>query len=147
VRQRATQLKPGDEVVLGMDGSLSGDASALSVCTLDYHLAKTFVWEGDHSQSSATTLIPRNEVDSVVRELFRTHRSGACGRSLGLDLGVDRLAAVVRGRRRARLALQQLPRYGPISDRFFVKVMDGKLTHEGDKRLHHHVLASNSPAS
>ena len=67
--ERQDQIRPGERVTLGFDGSRTGDATALVACRLsDGLLELVRVWEAP--QSTAEWRVPGGEVDAAVAAAF-----------------------------------------------------------------------------
>ena len=66
------RLEPGERVVLGFDGSYSGDSTALVACTVDEprHLEIVGLWEKPDDQSAMGWRTPVHEVYAEIVEAF-----------------------------------------------------------------------------
>jgi phage terminase large subunit-like protein len=74
LRAKAKTVEPGTEIVLGFDGSYSGDSTALVAATVEEHphLFVLGLWE--HPGGSARWEVPIDEVDAAVHQAFRTFK-------------------------------------------------------------------------
>jgi len=64
------QLKPGDRIALGFDGSKTGDWTALVACRIDDgHLQLIKVWDPERYGGE----VPTEDVDAVVRSTFHRY--------------------------------------------------------------------------
>lgn len=127
----------GTPIVMGFDGSYSGDSTALWGCTLDGHLFKVGVWE--RPPNAKDWRVPRNEVDARVDEAFQTWDvlELACDPSrwtLFLDEWVDRY-----GDDRVLEYPQARPKMAPATAKFYDAAVNELLTHDGDASLARHV--------
>ena len=137
--QRAVsrELAPGERVVLGFDGSASGDSTALVAVTMDQHVVPLNVWQ---DPSEPGWRVPRGEVSAAVADAFARYdvvelaadpwgwRSEL--EEWGKEFGQKRVVEYNTGYR---------ARMGPATDRAYAAVMEGKLTHNGDAVLAEHV--------
>ena len=140
-------VEPRTRVVLGFDGSASGDSTALVGCTVGPapHLFVLGVWANPGSKDWR---VPRAEVGTVVEAAF--------ARFDVLELAVDPWgwrseiegwSALYPGRVvEYNTAASQ--RMGPATDRLFVAVAEQTITHDGDERLASHIahaIAKTTP--
>ncbi len=136
--RRDRPLVAGEKVVLGFDGSLSRDTTALVACALDdLHVWPVAVWERP-AQAAPDWRVPRQEVDDAVARAFES-------------LDVVELACDVSGwpseieawtgRYGDRVVVVPTSRQamGPACDRFRVAVLERDLSHDGDAVLSAHV--------
>jgi phage terminase large subunit-like protein len=74
LRAKAKTVEPGTEIVLGFDGSYSGDSTALVGATVEEHphLFVLGLWE--HPGGSGRWEVPIDEVDAAVHQAFRTYK-------------------------------------------------------------------------
>lgn len=124
-------------VVLGFDGSASGDSTALVGCTLDGHIWLEALWENDGSPDYR---VPRDEVSNAVDLAFERYDvlSMACDpwgwrseiQAWQAKYGDDRIVEYNTG---------FVGRMAPATDRLYVAVVEGDVTHDGDPRLAAHV--------
>lgn len=145
------EVEPRSRVVLGFDGSASGDSTALVGCTLPTasnpvpHLFVLGVWANPGGKDWR---VPRAEVGAVVEAAF--------GRYEVLELAVDPWgwrseiegwSALWPGRV-VEYNTAAAQRMGPATDRLFSAVAQQEITHDGDARLAAHVahcVAKSTP--
>lgn len=131
---------PGKGVVLGFDGSKSGDATALVAVTVesDPQLQVLGLWEKPGQDPQWR--VPRNEVKEAIRQACREYRvrEVAWDEFLWLDAAeelTDEGVPVV-------VFPQTLTRMGPATQRFYELVLAGKIRHNGDPRLARHIASA-----
>ena len=128
----------GESVVLAFDGSYNNDSTALVGCTLNGHVFVVDAWERPDTRSAWR--VPRDDVDAAVAAALARWR-------------VVELACDPPGWHRE--IADWAERYGtpPIAyfetnksammtqacSRFYSAVVNGELTHDGDKRLAAHL--------
>ena len=142
----AREVQPGERVVLGFDGSASGDSTALVGCTMDGHLWLEGIWEDTGEQGWR---VPRAEVSQAVADAFAKYDvvELACDpyhwRS-EIEAWADR-----HGNRRVLEWPTNVPkRMAPATDRLFQAVAQRTVSHDGDERLARHIgnaVAAPSP--
>lgn len=130
-------VDPKEKVVLGFDGSASGDSTTLIGCTVDDpHIFVVGLWEDPGDQRWR---VPRSEVDRTVDKAFE-------------DYNVVELAADPWGWRSEIEAWQDKhgnkkviefnsafgKLMGPATDRLYQAVMEHHVTHDGDPDLLRH---------
>lgn len=72
------ELKPGDEIVLGFDGSLTDDATALVAMRVDDRLVQPLgIWQAPDGPAGKGWEVPRHEVDGLFRWAMATFRVDA----------------------------------------------------------------------
>jgi phage terminase large subunit-like protein len=127
----------GAPVVLGFDGSASGDSTALVGCTVDEipHVFVVDVWD---NPGDPRWRVPRGDVDRAVDAAFARWE-------------VAELAADPWGWRSELEGWQQrhervvewptnvIGRMAPATDRLYAAIADGQVTHDGDERLARHL--------
>lgn len=124
-------------VVLGFDGSRTGDCTALVAVTVEPapHVEVVGLWE--KPRDVLEWRVPRAEVKDAVRQVCRRFdvEEIAWDEFLWLDaaeeLEGEGLPVVVFP--------QNIARMGPATQRFYEAVTDGALTHSGDPRLARHI--------
>jgi phage terminase large subunit-like protein len=127
----------GAEVVLGFDGSFSGDCTALVAVTLADrpHVHLVQLWEAP--EGARDWRVPVMEVEDAIR--------AACVRWRVLEVAADpyrwqRSLELLDGEGIPTVELPQSPaRMGPATSRFYSAVVDRLLSHDGDPRLARHV--------
>lgn len=129
----------GTPIVLGFDGSYSGDSTAIVGCTLEEspHLFVVEAWEKPAIGGDGWR-VDILDVENAVRE--------ACGRWQVEMIGCDpfrwqRSMAVLQG---AGLPVVEWPshlpsRMSPACTQFQDAVAEGRLSHDGDERLAKHI--------
>ena len=128
-------LGPGDQAWLGFDGSFSGDSTAL-VVGLRGHLSVAGCWENPGRKGWR---VPRDEVEAVIARWMNANRhvrlladppywrTELSAWSMRWPGRVIEFPTHVR----ARMA--------PACTTFYAGVMEGTLTHDGDRRLARHI--------
>lgn len=131
------QLLKRQPVVLGFDGSRTGDATALVAVTVEQtpHVEVLGLWE--RPKDTVDWVVPRGEVKDAIRNACRTYDvfEIAWDEFLWIDsaeeLEAEGLPVVVFP--------QTLGRMGPATQRFYELVTTNQLTHDGDPRLARHI--------
>lgn len=127
----------GERIVLGFDGSYSGDSTGLVGCTLDGHLFVVEAWE---NPGDPMWRVPIGEVGAALRD--------ACRKYQVLEIACDpyRWAREIQELGDEGLPAVEFPqspnRMVPACAAFYDAVMDGQLTHDNDPRLIRHVANS-----
>jgi phage terminase large subunit-like protein len=129
----ARPLAPGDEVILGFDGSWKGDSTALVAVRLeDMHVSLVGLWEAP--DDNPHWRVPADDVKEAIRQACRTYttREVACDpyrfeQSL-MDL-MDEGFPIVE------YPTNSLARMVPATQAFYDAVMDGQLSHDGSPAL------------
>lgn len=135
----------GQPIVIGFDGSVGDDSTALVGCTVEErpHLFVLGVWEKPAGPTAREWRVPRDEVTAAIDEAF--------DRFDVLELACDPFAwrseidrwAEKHGRERVlEFPTNQARRMAPATERFYGMVAEGKLSHADDERLTRHVLAA-----
>ena len=138
------EIKPDDEIVLGFDGSFSGDASVIVGATIpkDDEPVRVFMvkaWEKDLNIHDDDWRVDIAEVEDTIRAFCQSHpnvREIACD-----PFRWQRSMQVLE---EAGLPIVEWPstspaRMVPATAKFFDAVMDGKLKHDGDGTLARHL--------
>lgn len=139
----------GERVVLGFDGSASGDSTALVGCTLDGdpHVFVAGVWE--RPEHAREWRVPRSEVDAKVREMFaRLEVVELAADPWGWRSELEAWARDFGARRVIEFNTGFRKRMGPATDRLYQAVMEDTFTHDGNGRLSAHVgnaVATTTP--
>jgi phage terminase large subunit-like protein len=126
-------IPDGADVVLGFDGSFSGDCTALVAVTVEErpHVELVALWEPAGGQ------VPVVDVEAAIR--------AACRRWRVLEVAADpfRWARSLQLLDGEGLPVGEYPqspaRMQPATARFYEAVVNGGLTHSGDPRLARHV--------
>jgi phage terminase large subunit-like protein len=138
-----SDLGPNDQVWLGFDGSFSGDSTAL-VAGLGSHLSVAGCWENPGRKDWR---VPRDQVDAVITSWMNANRHVRLladppywTREIG-DWSLRWPGRVVEFPTHVRA------RMAPACTALYSAVMDGRLTHDGDKRLARHITNAIVKAS
>lgn len=135
-----------ESVVLGFDGSASGDSTALIGATVEAnpHVFTLEVWENPGDERWR---VPRAEVDRAVdmaHERYDVQELAAdpWGWRSEIESWTEKHKNVIEW------PTNIASRMGPATDRLFQLVMEARVTHDGDARLARHVtncIAKPSP--
>ncbi len=146
----ATPVPAGSRVVLGFDGSASGDSTALVGCVLPTsdsppHLLVLDVWA---NPGRLDWRVPRAEVGAVVEAAFARYDvlELACD-PWGWRSELESWSALWPGRI-VEYNTAAASRMGPATDRFYAAVAEQAISHDGDERLAAHVahcIAKSTP--
>jgi phage terminase large subunit-like protein len=131
------QLPPNAEVVLGFDGSFSGDCTALVATTVADrpHVHLVAIWEAP--EGARDWRVPVVEVEDAIR--------AACRRWRVLEVAADpyRWARSLELLDAEGIPVGEYPqspaRMGPATARFYSAVVDRLLSHDGSSALARHV--------
>lgn len=127
------------KVVLGFDGSASGDSTALVACTVgsDPHVFVVGLWE---NPGDPRWRVPRSEVDAAVDKAFDDFdvvelAADPWGWRSEIEAWADR-----HGEKRVvEWNTANAQRMAPATDRLYQGAVDQTFTHDGDPRLAAHV--------
>lgn len=137
LRATARQLVDGEKIVLGFDGSASGDSTALIACTLDGHVQPLGIW---NNPGEPGWRVPRADVDAAVRDAFdRFDVVELAADPWGWRSEIETWAQEFGERRVVEYNTGFRNRMGPAADRLYAAVMGGDVTHDGDPILALHV--------
>ena len=135
----------GERVVLGFDGSVGDDATALVACTVEQtpHLFVLGVWEKPDGPAARNWRVPRDDVDRAVEEAFERFDVAelACD-PFGWRTEIERWAQAYGQQQVLEFPTNQHKRMAPATERFYAAVRDRALTHDGEQALSRHVLAA-----
>lgn len=130
-------LAQGEEIILGFDGSYSGDSTALVGCTVkDPHLVLLDLWE--KPLDDPNWRVPVADVESRILEVCERYTVRECvcdpyrwQRTMSIleDEGINIVS----------FPTASIARIGPAWQKFYDAVVDKELTHDGDPRLLRHV--------
>lgn len=136
-RATGADAPDGARVVLGFDGSASGDSTALVGCTLaDPHLFVLGVWA---NPGSTSWRVPRHEVSTAVDKAFdRFDVVELAADPWGWRSEIEGWSARWPGRV-VEYNTAAAQRMGPATDRLYQAVAEQTITHDGDERLAAHV--------
>jgi phage terminase large subunit-like protein len=127
----------GEQVVLGFDGAVTQDSTALVVCTLDGHLDVVGLWERPLNNEDPDWIIDADEVLDAIRS--------ACARWDVVELAYDpaywrhEMAKLVAEGVNAVEYPHTSARSVPAWDSFYSGVMAGDVSHSGHAGLCRHV--------
>jgi phage terminase large subunit-like protein len=131
-------IAPGEEVVLGFDGSFSNDSTALVACTFDGHLAVVGAWERPSGPTGDGWRVDIAEVEEAVR--------AACRKFSVVEVVCDpyRWQRSMQAWEAEGLPVLEWPtsspaRMVPATQKFTEAATDGRLSHDGDPRLARHI--------
>jgi phage terminase large subunit-like protein len=136
--QRVFAIPDGAPVVLALDGSFSQDSTALVACTIGEvpHLEVVGLWENPNP-ADETFRVDVLDVEDAIRD--------ACRRWRVLEVTADpfrwqRSLSVLADERINVSEYPQSPaRMTPATTGLYEAVVNGTVTHSGDKRLARHV--------
>lgn len=136
-RASERRLEPGEKIVLGFDGSASGDSTALVACTLDGHIEPIKVWANPKTPGWR---VPRGDVTTAVNNTFATYNViELAADPWGWRSELEEWAKTHGARRVIEYNTGYRNRMGPATDRLYAAVTDGTMTHNGDPMLSLHV--------
>ena len=131
-------VAPFTPIVLGFDGSISGDDTAVVACTVSDR-PHVFVIGHWHSDGLKGWRVPRAEVTETIAAAFEKYDV----RELAADPWHWRSELEEWAARWPDRVIEwptnQVSRMGPATDRFRAAVMDRTMTHDGDGRLAAHI--------
>lgn len=130
------RLGVGDDVALALDGSFSGDSTALVACTPDGFVSVVGCWEKPPGDKGDWR-VSHTEVEAKILEACRAYRVFEVTADPHLwQRSLEVLAA-------EGLPVTEFPqsaqRMSPATAAFHDAVLAGELTHDGDPRLARHV--------
>lgn len=145
--RRDGNLAPGDEIVLGMDGGRTGDATALVAIRIRDRLAVPIrIWEGDREDREY--IVPHAQVDSAVHDCFKRYKVKAFFSDVNLwesfimgwaaDYG-DRLVVRASGHSAIGWDMRAARTSTLAHERFLNSILNGRLFHNGDTHLMQHM--------
>ncbi|WP_447643365.1 terminase large subunit domain-containing protein [Nocardioides zeae] len=131
-----------DRVVLGFDGSSSGDSTVLVGCTVPKngqtpYLFTVAMWES--AGKSPGWRVPRDEVDAAVAKAFADYNvvELACD-PWGWQSEVQAWAKRHGERRVVEFNTAHAARMAPATDRMYEAILESRIAHDGDPRLVQH---------
>jgi phage terminase large subunit-like protein len=132
-------IAPPKGVVLGFDGSLNGDSTALVACTVeaDPKLIVLGVWEKPIDKNEAIGWkVPRNEVMEAIRGACRTYHVA----EVAADeyIWVSELETLAEEGIPVVTFPQTMTRMGPATQRFYELVDNQRISIPNDARLMRH---------
>ena len=144
-------LKPGDEITLGFDGGKTDDSTALVALRITDRVAFVLgLWERPDGPAGDGWEVDREAVDDAVHNAFRVftvqgfYADVALWESYIADWAAaygESLTVKAEGRNSIAWDMRQsLQRVTRAHERLMRSIFDGKLSHDGDRALHRHVL-------
>ena len=136
------EVEPGARIVLGFDGSMSGDSTALVACTVEEHphVFVAGVWEKPEGPRGRAWKVPRSEVDARIRELFaRYDVRELAADPWGWQSELEGWQKEYGRRRVVEWNTGYRKRMAPATDRFYADVMERRMTQDGNDRLAVHL--------
>jgi phage terminase large subunit-like protein len=133
-------VEPGTRVVLGFDGSASGDSTALVGCTVEDrpHLFVVGVWE--RPEGVRGWRVPRSEVDRTVREAFaRYDVAELAADPWGWRSELESWQKQYGTRKVIEWNTGYRKRMAPATDRLYQAVSTEAFSHDANERLSIHV--------
>lgn len=138
VKDSERSVEPGERIVLGFDGSASGDSTALIGCTVhDPHLFVLGLWE---NPGDKRWRVPRAEVARTVDEAFEKYDVAelACD-PWGWRSELESWSEKHGEKRVIEWNTAHAQRMAPATDRMYQAVKEGTVTHSGDPDLASHI--------
>lgn len=136
-------------IVMGFDGSASGDSTALVAATVE---AEPYVWVAgvwEKPEDDPSWRVPREEVSETVEAMFETYSVQELSADpWGWRSELELLAKRFGERKVVEFNTGFRKRMAPATDRFYQAVSEGRLSHDGDPRLAAHIghaVATPSP--
>lgn len=131
-------VSPGERIVMGFDGSASGDSTALIGCTVqDHHLFVIGLWE---NPGDKRWRVPRQEVLERVQWAFsQWDVAEMAADPWGWRTELEGLQAEFGETRVIEWNTAHRGRMAPATDRMYQAVTDGTVTNDGDERMAAHV--------
>lgn len=131
------EVSPTEPVVLGFDGSASGDSTALVGCTFDGHVFIVGLWE---NPGDPRWRVPRTEVARTVHNTFDRYNvvEMACD-PWGWRSEIESWAARHGATRVIQWNTANAKAMAPATDRLYQAVATQQVSHDGDERLAAHM--------
>jgi phage terminase large subunit-like protein len=140
--RRFHHVEDETEVVLGFDGSYSGDSTALVGCTLDEipHVFVVGAWEKPEGLAGRDWTVPREQVKARVHDAMDrwSVRELACDPP-GWHREIDEWADAYTETVTTEFSTNRRGFMAAACSRLFTAAMTGGLTHDGDERLARHL--------
>lgn len=138
-RTDAELVEPGKGVVLGFDGSQTGDSTALVAVSVssDPWVKVLGLWERPQGDEAHEWRVPRAEVKDTIRRACQDYHV----REIAADehLWLDALEELESEGLPVVSFPQTLTRMGPATQRFYEAVTNKRIRHTGDPRLARHL--------
>jgi phage terminase large subunit-like protein len=136
----STTIPDRARVVLGFDGSFTGDSTGVVACTIgdDPLLEVVGCWERPEGRPGIGWKVSRIDVMETIRQAAKRWRVvEACADPYGWAQSLEELAD-------EGIPVQAFPQSGarmiPATKRLYDQVMNGTIRHSGDERLRRHML-------
>lgn len=144
-------LAPGDPIVMGFDGGLRDDATgAVAIRISDGCIFVLGLWERPDGPAGDGWEVDRNAVDSAIHDAFKLYDVKGFFADVALweshvsewaESYGERLAVHSDGRNAIAWDMRQsLKRVTLANERLVRAILDGRLHHDGDRRMRRHVL-------
>ncbi|WP_254407329.1 terminase [Streptomyces sp. GMY02] len=151
LRDDSRMLQPGDEIVMGFDGGLKDDATALVALRIsDMYACVLGLWEKLDGPRGDDWAVPRAQVDSAVHDAFRTFEVHGFYADVALwesyisewsDTYGEGLAVKAPGKDAIGWDMRSSLKSSTMAhERLMRSVFDRKLVHDGDRKLRRHAL-------
>jgi phage terminase large subunit-like protein len=130
-------IQPGKGIVLGFDGSKSGDCTALVAATVEAEPQIKVIGLWERPEGAKDWRVPRGAVKDEIRKACRAYRV----REIAWDewLWLDSAEELEDEGLPVVSYPQTLSRMGPATQRFYEMVTNRKISHSGDPRLARHL--------
>lgn len=148
IRDTDRKVDSREKIVLGFDGSASGDSTVLIGCTIaNPHVFVIDMWE---NPKDPRWRVPRAEVDRAVDNAFAEYNVAelACD-PWGWRSEIEAWAERHGEKKVVEYNTSHASRMAPATDRFYQAVMNHELTQDGDERMGKHfahTIAKRTPA-
>ncbi|MFE7124041.1 terminase [Streptomyces sp. NPDC057617] len=151
LRDDSKMLQPGDEIVMGFDGGLKDDATALVALRVsDMYACVLGLWEKPDGPRGDDWAVPRAQVDSAVHDALRTFEVRGFYADVALwesyisewsDTYGEGLAVKAPGKDAIGWDMRSSLKASTMAhERLMRSVFDRKLVHDGDRKLRRHAL-------
>jgi phage terminase large subunit-like protein len=137
------QIRPGERITLGFDGSRFSDATALVACRLEDGLLQPLgVWEHPGGRGNVEWEVPAGEVDAAIAEAMETYKvvRGYFDPPLW-QTEIDKWAREF-GEKAVMRYYTNRTRFMGAVERFRTDLAAGKQKHVGDERLTRHAISA-----
>lgn len=147
-RDDRRRVSAGERVVLGFDGSASGDSTALVGATVGPkpHIFTVEAWE---NPGDPQWRVPRADVDHAIADAFRRYNVVELAADpWGWRTELESWATRHGEKRVIEYNTGFIKRMAPATDRFYAATLDQTITHDGDSRLTAHLahcIAKRTP--
>ena len=136
-RRAPAEYSEGERLWVGFDGSYSGDSTALVACNAAGHVKVMGAWENP-TPTKRGWRVPRGEVQAAVKDVMERFEATLFydppyWQSEGAEWDREWPGRVVEW------PTNSPARIAPACSEFEARVLNGDLTHDGDRRLEAHV--------